>query len=183
MALTYTPQSQNEKLPTFALKTVIGESWSSAEITEAPAKVIVFMCNHCPYIKAIEARLIRLAKKLKEKDVPFIGICANDPEEYPEDSPAELLKSWREKKYDFTYLIDETQEVARAFGAVCTPDFFVYDRHNQLRYRGRLDDSWKAESKVSRQELFEAVLNLLKGQTGPMEQIPSMGCSIKWRDS
>lgn len=186
MALTYTPQIKNETMPQFSLKTVTGENWSSKsspQFTSRPkAKVIAFICNHCPYVKAIENRLIKLAHHLKLINVPFIGICSNDPTEYPEDSPSELLKRWQEKQYAFTYLIDETQQVAKAFGAVCTPDFFVYNNEDILIYRGRLDDSWKDETKIKREELYLAVEAILKGADHIPEQSPSMGCSIKWRE-
>lgn len=181
MALTYTPHAKNEIMPHFNLKTVTGENWTSQSISQSPAKVIAFICNHCPYVKAIENRLIKLAKRLKSVNVPFIGVCANDPTEYPDDSPAELLKRWQKMQYDFTYLIDETQAVAKAFGAVCTPDFFVYNQENKLIYRGRLDDSWKDETKVKSEDLRLAVDAILSGATNIAEQSPSMGCSIKWR--
>jgi hypothetical protein len=183
MALTYTPAAQRESLPEFTLKTVEGLSWSSDSIRKADAKLFVFICNHCPYVKAIESRLIDLGYWLKTKNVPMVAICSNDPTEYPEDRPDELLKSYREKKYSFTYLVDETQQVARAFGAVCTPDFFLYDKHNHLVYRGRLDDSWKDANKVTRHELREAVEAILKGVQSIPSQSPSMGCSIKWREA
>ncbi|MCB0350355.1 MAG: thioredoxin family protein [Bdellovibrionales bacterium] len=183
MALTYTPDnSLGQALPDFTLPTVDGKTWSSQSIHSAPVKVIVFMCNHCPYIKAIENRLIQAAKELKAKGVPFIGICSNDSDEYPEDHPNELLKSWREKNYNFPYLVDETQAIAKAFDAVCTPDFFVFDNQNKLRYRGRLDDSWKDESKVTQHELMDAVDALLNNKEPSLEQRPSMGCSIKWKN-
>lgn len=181
MALTYTPPPQNTIMPDFALKTVTGENWSTQSLAQYPAKVIGFICNHCPYVQAIEGRLIQLAKDLKLINVPFVGICANDPGEYPEDAPSELLKRWQTMKYGFTYLIDEKQEVARAFGAVCTPDFFVYNQENKLIYRGRLDNSWKDEAKVTRKDLRLAVDAILKGAKNIPEQSPSMGCSIKWR--
>lgn len=182
MALLYTPEvPMGTSMPKFELKTVEGRNWSSDKISNTPSKVIVFMCNHCPYVKAIEERLIVLARELAAKNVPLVGICSNDPTEYPEDAPSELLKRWREREYGFEYLVDETQEVARTFGAVCTPDFFVYDGKNQLAYRGRLDDSWKDPNKVTRRELKLAVEKILAGK--PIDvQSPSMGCSIKWRD-
>jgi peroxiredoxin len=183
MALTYTPNSSlGQKMPEFTLNTVEDKPWSSQTIHNAPAKVVVFMCNHCPYIKAIENRIIQLANTLKIKGIPLVGICSNDSNEYTEDQPSELLKSWSEKKYNFTYLVDETQSVAKAFGAVCTPDFFVYDRKNKLRYRGRLDDSWKDELKVTQQELRDAVDALLNNMEPSLEQYPAMGCSIKWKN-
>ncbi len=183
MALTYTPAlTPTSKLPEFTLPTVEGLSWSSQSVQDAPAKVFVFMCNHCPYVKAIESRLIALALELKEIHVPFVGICSNDPTDYPEDQPDQLYKSWKTKNYGFPYLIDSEQNVARSFGAVCTPDIFVYDKNNSLAYRGRLDDSWKDASRVSRRELKDAVVKIVRGESLlAHEQTPSMGCSIKWK--
>jgi peroxiredoxin len=182
MALLYTPLNSNlTKMPDFRLPTVDGANWDSKSISKAPAKVLVFMCNHCPYVKAIENRLIHLAADLKSLNVPFIGICSNDPSEYPEDAPTELLKRWQEKNYSFPYLIDESQQVAKLFGAVCTPDFFVFNSDNNLVYRGRLDDSWKNPQNVTREELKIAVLQILENNTAPVNQTPSMGCSIKWK--
>ena len=142
---------------------------------------MAFICNHCPYVKAVENRLIQLASEMKLKGIEFLGICSNDFEEYPEDSPQELRKRWEEKKYGFEYLIDEDQSVARAFGAVCTPDFFVYFR-GKLFYRGRLDDSWQDEEKVQEPSLRQALYRLLENQKPPLRsKKPSMGCSIKWK--
>jgi hypothetical protein len=142
----------------------------------------MFICNHCPYVKAIEDRLITLAREIKSFGGQVVGICSNDGVNYPEDSFANLKKRWTEKSYGFPYLHDETQSVAKSFGAVCTPDFFVFNKDRKLRYRGRLDDSWKEPQKVTRQELLLATKSI--AQTGELsisfDQTPSMGCSIKW---
>jgi len=143
--------------------------------------LVAFICNHCPYVKAIEDRLIALGKDLKTLDVSLIGICSNDSSEHPEDNFENLKKRAQEKNYSFIYLHDESQEIAQAFGAVCTPDFFVYDSDRKLAYRGRLDDSWKDASKVKQRELFSAVEKILKKQSVSEKQIPSMGCNIKWK--
>ena len=183
MALTYTPPILEKfLLPTFELPTVLGENWSSKNIDASPAKIIVFICNHCPYVKAIEGRLIKSAAELKKMNVPLVGICSNDATEYPEDRPEELKRNWLSKKYEFAYLLDESQIVAKNFNAVCTPDFFVFNSNNELSYRGRIDDSWRDETKVTRQELKLAVMSILTGQPLSFEPSPSMGCSIKWRD-
>jgi thiol-disulfide isomerase/thioredoxin len=142
--------------------------------------VLMFICNHCPYVKAIEERLLTLGRDYRSK-AHFLAICSNDCNDYPEDAPAELAKRVREKNYPFPYLIDESQEVARAYGAVCTPDLYVYDSQHRLAYRGRLDDSWRAPEKVQHQELKQALDSLLAGSPAPSEQNPSMGCSIKWK--
>jgi peroxiredoxin len=182
MALTYTPEGElGKSLPDFQLPGVDGKIYSSAEFKSATALVVMFICNHCPYVKAIEDRLLSLATRLQPQGAKFIAICANDSTEYPEDSFAGLKKRWQEKNYPFPYLHDESQEVAKRFAAVCTPDFFVYDRDHRLSYRGRFDDSWKDPSRVQKQELSEAVQKLLKGEKPPLLQVPSMGCSIKWK--
>ncbi len=152
--------------------------YSSGNFSSKPL-LIMFICNHCPYVKAIEPRLLKLARDFKE--LQTVAICANDPSEYPEDSPSELLKTWREKAYGFPYLIDESQTAAKDFGAVCTPDLFLFDASAKLVYRGRLDDSWKNEALVRRHELREAVEATLAGKSVNSEQNPSMGCSIKWK--
>jgi hypothetical protein len=113
--------------------------------------------------------------------VQWVGICANDPTDYPDDSKENLLKRWKAKVYGFPYLMDETQAVARAYGAVCTPEFYVYDQSRSLRYHGQLDNNWKEPSQVTRQDLREALDQLLAGKLPSKEQTPSMGCSIKWR--
>ena len=182
MALTYTPKGElGSSMPSFELPDLKGSIWNSNQIDQAPAKVIMFICGHCPYVQAIEERLVQLGKDLNAKGIPVVGICSNDGDEYPEDSPEALLKRSEELNYSFPYLIDATQEVAKNFDAVCTPDFFVYDKENRLAYRGRLDDSWKEPSKVKTEELKTATLGIAKGENLTTEQIPSMGCSIKWK--
>ncbi len=183
MALVHTPPAQNgSSCPDFELPAVFGEKkFGLKSFDRADALVVMFICNHCPYVKAVEDRLIDMAKVYRAKGVSFVAISSNDPEEYPEDSPEALGKRAQEKGYPFPYLFDETQEVAKRFGAVCTPDFFVYDRGRKLAYRGRLDDSWKDPSLVKSQDLSEALECVLEGEALPEIQHPSMGCSIKWK--
>lgn len=183
MALTYTPAGGlGSPLPSFQLMSVDGRAYDQKSlIKDAQGLAVMFICNHCPYVQAIESRLIRLAGDLSPRGVSFVGICANDPAEYPEDAPDELLKRWRARNYTFPYLVDADQTVARAFGAVCTPDIFLYDREGRLVYRGRLDDSWRDEKKVQREELRDAIESLLAGRAVSPVQNPSMGCSIKWK--
>jgi hypothetical protein len=142
--------------------------------------VVVFICNHCPYVKAIEDRLVELGKDLQIMGIPMLAICANDEKFDPEDRLENLRRRAVEKKYPFPYLHDPTQQVAKAFGALCTPDYFVYDKNLKLAYRGRLDDSWKDSAKVTRRELYMAVQLLNEDSPAPEQQTPSMGCSIKW---
>lgn len=180
MALTITPKAEfGDPCPDFQLPGVDGKNYSLRDFPTGHSLVVMFICNHCPYVQAVEERLVQLGQDLRTLQVPLIAICANDAVSHPEDSFEQMQVRACAKKYSFPYLHDETQEVARRFGAVCTPDFFVYDKNHQLAYRGRLDDSWKDASKVSRRELFEAVVALENGL--PLSpQTPSMGCSIKW---
>ena len=182
MALTYTPTGElGSKLPEFKLPDVQGKEHQNSDIEGSAAKLVVFICAHCPYVLAIEDRLIELGKKLEELNVPMLAICSNDSTDYPEDRPEALKQRAEEKGYTFPYLLDESQSVAKDFGAVCTPDFFVYDNANVLAYRGRMDDSWKDASKVSQEELLNAVQMILKENNAPENQHPSLGCSIKWK--
>ncbi len=182
MALTYTPSPDlGQDCPDFSLPGVDGRTYSKSDVIQGRPAVIMFICNHCPYVKAIEQRLIELGRDLKALNVPLIGISSNDADRYPADSFDAMKAQSREKGYTFPYLYDESQKAARDFGAVCTPDFFVYDAQGKLAYRGRLDDSWKEPAQVTKRELFLAVQELLAGRLAPPNQAPSMGCSLKWR--
>ncbi|HRO66689.1 MAG TPA: thioredoxin family protein [Pseudobdellovibrionaceae bacterium] len=183
MALVYTPEAElGSPCPTFRLPSVTGESFDSAALLTNRPFLVMFICNHCPYVKAIEDRLIEVGRIFRKKNLPVVAICSNDPADYPEDSFENLASRAREKGYPFPYLFDETQDVAKSFGAVCTPDFFLYDEEGKLAYRGRLDDSWKDAAKVKRRELMTALDRLLAGEAVDADQVPSMGCSIKWKD-
>ena len=182
MALTYSPEMDLGKaLPHFNLPTVHGDKFSSDSLLNSKAKLVAFICAHCPYVQAIEERLVQLGNDLKSVGIPFVAICSNDAEEHPEDAPEALKQRSLDRHYSFPYLIDEDQNIAIAFEAVCTPDFFIYDRDNKLAYRGRLDDSWKNPSKVTRRELYEAALAVSKNQKIEFATAPTMGCSIKWK--
>ena len=162
----------------FSLPGTDDQTYSLASFANAKVLVIIFMCNHCPYVKAVLERLNALAEEFRDRDVQFVGISANDAENYPEDSFAEMKKL----PLAFPYLHDESQEVAKMYGAVCTPDIFVYDENHELTYHGRIDDNWKDEIAVTKRELAEALEETLAGEKIPSEeQKPSMGCSIKWR--
>ncbi|NUN05332.1 MAG: thioredoxin family protein [Bdellovibrio sp.] len=181
MALTFTPfPDLGNNCPDFNLPAVDGKTYGLKDFPQGSPLVVMFICNHCPYVQAIEDRLITLGHDLKKQNVPVIAICSNDEKSHPEDSFENLQKRAQEKNYPFVYLHDKSQQVAHLFGAVCTPDYFVYDKNHKLAYRGRLDDSWKDASKVTRRELFEAVQVLLKDSKVSEEQTASMGCSIKW---
>ena len=182
MALTYTPEAAlGTKCPDFKLPGVDGRDWSKSDFKNFKAFLVMFICNHCPYVKAIEERLITLGREMKSQGVQIVAISANDAEGYPDDSFENLQKRWREKSYPFPYLYDESQSVAKTFGAVCTPDFFLYDQDFGLAYRGRLDDSWKDATQVKHQELRGAMMALIEGKKPSIDQKPSMGCNIKWK--
>lgn len=179
MALTYTPENElGTSCPDFSLLATDGKTYSLKDFANGKPLLIMFICNHCPYVKAIESRLITLAHDLKQLGINTVAISSNDPKKHEEDS----FENMKKKNYPFVYLYDEDQIVAKKFGAVCTPDFFVYDAQLSLAYRGRLDDSWKDESKVTKRELFEAMKLLATNQNLIEKQTPSMGCSIKWKE-
>ncbi len=182
MALTYTPEAElGSQCPDFLKPTVFGETKKLSDYTQE-ALVFMFICNHCPYVKAIENRLAQLADKLQTNhSVQFIAVCSNDAADYPEDAPDQLKQTAERLKFKFDYLVDENQQMAKDFTAVCTPDFFVYNKDRKLSYRGRLDDSWKNEATVTEHELENAILATLQSKP-TTDQRPSMGCSIKWKD-
>ena len=181
MALTEsTMVSLGSKAPYFSLPDTDGNNLSIENFSKE-VLVVIFTCNHCPYAKAVEDRLIKLANKYNSK-VDFVLISSNDTENYPEDSPEKMAEQAESKSYPFPYLFDETQEIAKAYSAVCTPDIFLYNNDRELEYRGRLDDNWKEPEKVSREELKMAIEFILKGEKIDFTQIPSMGCNIKWKN-
>jgi peroxiredoxin len=182
MAVETPPATLGAPCPDFRLPAVDGRTYGRDDFEASPVLVVMFICNHCPYVKAVEDRLIQLAREYGPRGAQLVGVCSNDAADYPDDSFASLAARWRERAYGFPYLHDEPQTVARDFGAVCTPDIFVYDRQRRLAYRGRIDDSWKDESKVTQRELAAALDALLAGHKPADKQRPSMGCSIKWRN-
>jgi len=141
----------------------------------------MFICNHCPYVKAVLERIVRDCAELAQHGVGVIAINSNDPADYPEDSFDNMKRVARERKLPFPYVFDETQDVARAYAAQCTPDFFGFNSKLELQYRGRLDASRRDPMPGARRELFEAMLQVARIGEGPKEQIPSVGCSIKWK--
>jgi len=165
--------------PDFTLPGVDGRLWSLHDF-HTPALLVVVMCNHCPYVQAIDDRLNQLAKAFARR-CGVVALNANDAVTHPEDSFEAMRQRALARDYVFPYLWDEEQTVARALGAVCTPDFFLYDSHRRLVYRGRLDNNWKDAGRVTRQDLKEAIDGLLTGGEPQEIQQPSMGCSIKWK--
>ncbi len=168
----------------FDLPGVDGKRHSLASARGPNGLLVMFICNHCPYVKAVLDRIVRDTRELAALGVGSIAIMSNDPGEYPEDSWDNMVKVAREKRFPFPYALDETQEVARAYGAVCTPDFFGFNARLELQYRGRLDESRKETApEDARRDLFEAMKQVALTGQGPREQIPSIGCSIKWKES
>lgn len=168
----------------FCLPGVDGRDWTMADCMGERGLLVMFICNHCPYVKAILDRLVRDTAELKALGINSVAIMSNDPADYPEDSFENMRKIAADNNFSFPYLLDESQQVAKDFGAVCTPDFFGYNAAGQLQYRGRLDASRKeAASADARRDLFEGMKQVAETQKGPAEQLASMGCSIKWRES
>lgn len=170
------------KAPDFSLPNVDGKTVSLADLSGAKAYLIVFMCNHCPYVKHIAPELATLASQYQERGVAVVGINSNDVASHPDDSPAAMAEEVKQRGYTFAYLFDETQQVAHAYRAACTPDFYVFDADQKLAYRGQLDAS-RPDSGIplSGQDLRAALDAVLAGQPVPADQKPSIGCNIKWR--
>lgn len=165
----------------FSLPDVDGNIWTVDSSKGDQGLLVMFICNHCPYVKSIRDRIVRDTRELITLGVNTVAIMSNDPAEYEEDSQENMKKIATEFNFPFPYLFDETQEIAKAYGAVCTPDFFGYNNSLKLQYRGRLDASRKetAADDVQR-DLFDAMKQVAQTGRGPEEQIPSIGCSIKW---
>ena len=166
----------------FTLPGVDQQLWTLEKCAGTRGVLIFFISNHCPYVKAIRNKLVRDTRELKGLGINSVAIMPNDTVAYPEDSFENMLQVSNEFKFPFPYLLDETQEVARAFDAVCTPDFFGYNADLELQYRGRLDAAGpKSDDDSQTRELFEAMKQVAETGRGPQHQVPSMGCSIKWR--
>jgi peroxiredoxin len=182
MAVSATQITLNTPAPDFRLPATDGRSYTFADVAGRNGTVIVFICNHCPYVKASVDRLVADARALMPEGIGFAAICSNDATEYPEDSFANMKRFGEAHKFPFPYLHDESQSVARAYGAVCTPDFFGYDKNRKLKYRGRLDEGRTSPPpKGARRELVEAMRAIAATGEAPADQTPSMGCSIKWK--
>ena len=166
----------------FSLPGVDGRTWTLEQCRGENGLLVMFICNHCPYVKAVQERIVRDTNELLDYGIKSVAIMSNDPTEYAEDSFDNMRRVAQEFAFPFPYLLDETQAVARAYGAVCTPDFFGYNAKLELQYRGRLDESRKEMASLDvRRDLFQAMKEVAQTGRGPAEQIPSMGCSIKWR--
>ena len=166
----------------FDLPGVDGKRYNLVSAKGENGLLVMFICNHCPYVKAVQDRIIRDVNELRQHGINAIAIMSNDPADYPEDSFENMKLVAQRLNYPFPYVWDETQEIAKKYGAVCTPDFFGFNGNLELQYRGRLDASRKEAAPADvRRDLFEAMLQVAKTGRGPAEQIPSIGCSIKWR--
>jgi peroxiredoxin len=166
----------------FSLPGVDGKVWTLDECRGEKGLLVMFICNHCPYVKAIRDRLVRDTRELLDYGINSVAIMANDPSDYPEDRFENMKAIAEQENFPFPYLIDESQSVAKAYGAVCTPDFFGYNANLELQYRGRLDASRKEAAPAdAHRDLFEAMRLVADTGRGPEDQIPSMGCSIKWK--
>jgi peroxiredoxin len=168
--------------PAFQLPDTQGKTISISDFRDAPALLVVFMCNHCPYVKHIRESLVELVKEYQAKGVAVVAINANDVDAYPDDSPELMARDAETYGYTFPYLYDQTQQVARAYKAACTPDFFLFDRDRRLVYRGQIDSSRPGNDKpLSGEDLRAALEAVLTGGQISAQQKPSMGCNIKWK--
>jgi peroxiredoxin len=167
----------------FDLPGVDGRRYSLKDVAGPHGLLVMFICNHCPYVQAVRERIVRDVRDLTRQGIGAIAIMSNDPSDYPEDSFDNMKAVAAEFDFPMPYVWDESQEVAKAYGAVCTPDFFGFNNKLELQYRGRLDESRKETApEGARRDLYEAMLQVARTGEGPREQIPSMGCSIKWRN-
>jgi len=165
----------------FDLPGVDGRRHSLASTRGPKGALVMFLCNHCPYVKAVLDRIVRDCSELAPLGIGAVAIMSNDASEYPEDSFENMKRIARERNFGFPYLLDESQKVARDYGAVCTPEFFGFDAQLELQYHGRLDASKTTPLPNARRDLFEAMRAIAKGERGPQDQIAGLGCSIKWR--
>jgi len=165
----------------FDLPGVDGKRYTLASARGPKGLLVMFICNHCPYVRAVIDRIVRDATELAPLGIGSIAIMSNDPSDYPEDSFDNMKRVAKAKGFPFPYVLDETQEIAKAYGAVCTPDFFGFNANLELQYRGRLDASRKETVVGARRELFEAMREVAQSGRGPRDQVASIGCSIKWK--
>ena len=175
------------KAPDFNLPGVDGRQWTLHDAMGENGLLVMFICNHCPYVKAVIHRIVRDTTELAALGIGSVAIMSNDPTDYPEDSWQNMERIARELAFPFPYVLDRSQAVAKAYGAVCTPDFFGYNDRLELQYRGRLDQSRKETAPETangrpRRDLFEAMRQVALSGHGPQQQIPGIGCSIKWRN-
>lgn len=166
----------------FRLPATDGKLYGLTDVAGPRGTLVMFICNHCPYVRSIIDRIVRDARQMQAAGIGVVAISANDAERYPEDGPEQMKAMADRHAFSFPYLYDETQQVARAYGAECTPDFFGYNAAGELQYRGRFDSSARTAGPAdARRELLDAMLQIAETGKGPENQVPSMGCSIKWK--
>jgi peroxiredoxin len=183
MALQMPAAELGVKAPDFSLPGTDGKTYSLADVTGENGTVVVFICNHCPYVKAVADRMVADAQALAKEGIGFVAISSNDVTAYPDDSFENMKAFAARNGFPFPYLYDETQEVAREYDAVCTPDFFGLNADGVVEYRGRLDEGKKDPPRPgAKRELLEAMQMIAATGRGPKEQIPSVGCSMKWKE-
>ena len=168
-------------LPDFNLPAVEGKNYSLSSFKDSRALVIIFSCNHCPYVQAYEDRIIQLQKDYKDKGVSFVAVNSNDTANYPEDSFEHMVERSKKKGFNFPYLRDEDQSVAAAFSASHTPEIFLFNEERNLVYSGKIDDNWQEPEKVKNQYLKNAIDELLEGKDISVPETFSIGCTIKWK--
>ena len=185
MSLTKTPICDfGKKAQNFELKSTDNKIISLNDIKGEKGTLIMFICNHCPYVKAVIDDIVEDVNKLKDYGIKSVAICSNDVKNYPEDSFENMIEFSKDNKFNFPYLIDETQKVARNYDAVCTPDFFGYNKDLKLQYRGRIRELKELKPvRNGESDLFRAMKLISETSEGPKDQIPSMGCNIKWLSS
>lgn len=160
-----------------------GKRYTLSDVSGEKGTLVIFLCNHCPYVKAVIDRIVSEVEELKAHGIGTIGIMPNDTTQYPADSFEKMKAFAAEHRFSFPYVIDDTQKIARAYDAICTPDFFGFNADLELQYRGRLDESRLEPVAGAKRELFEAMVQIAETRKGPQDQLPSMGCSIKWREA
>jgi peroxiredoxin len=167
--------------PDFELPATDGQRYRRDQLRGPNGLLVMFICNHCPFVKAVLDKIVRDARDLGTQGIGSVAICSNDAADYPEDSFEQMRALAQRMRFPFPYLWDETQDVAKSYGAVCTPDFFGFNAALELQYRGRLDDAGRAPKPDAPRELYAAMLEIASSGRGPAVQKPSIGCSIKWR--
>ena len=180
---TQTHLKIGDKLPEFTLVATNGRECNPYEFEESKIIVVMFTCNHCPYVQAYEKRLIDLQKDFADKSVTFLAINSNDEVNYPEDSFENMVKRAKEKRYNFPYLRDTTQSVAKTFGATYTPEVLVFDEKKTMQYHGGIDDNWKEPDKVTKHHLKEAIKAILAGEPVNKATTQAIGCTVKWANN
>ena len=176
-----TTKATVKKAPDFSLLGTDGKTHSLSELAGKPAVIVIFSCNHCPYVQAYEDRIMEIQKDYGPKGTAVVAINSNETDDHPEDSFENMVRRAREKKFNFLYLRDESQETARAYGATHTPHIFLFNRGRELCYTGKIDDNWKEPQKVQRRFLREALDAVLAGKSVPEPETFAIGCTIKWK--